>query len=76
MENILANFLTTNSITINTQNGPSVNSYGADGYSGSDKDFVQIGFTYQIHDVPEPSTLAVFALGLMGLASRKFKKQA
>ena len=26
--------------------------------------------------IPEPSTLAVFALGLMGLASRKFKKQA
>ncbi|MEP4889230.1 MAG: PEP-CTERM sorting domain-containing protein [Aliiglaciecola sp.] len=27
-------------------------------------------------EVPEPSTLAVFALGLIGLASRKFKKQA
>ncbi len=27
-------------------------------------------------DVPEPSTLAIFALGLMGLASRRFKKQA
>ncbi len=26
-------------------------------------------------EVPEPSTLVVFALGLMGLASRKFKKQ-
>jgi len=26
--------------------------------------------------VPEPSTLAIFALGLMGLASRRFKKQA
>ena len=26
-------------------------------------------------DVPEPSTLAVFALGLIGLASRRFKKQ-
>lgn len=25
--------------------------------------------------VPEPSTLAIFALGLMGLASRRFKKQ-
>ena len=27
-------------------------------------------------DVPEPSTLAIFALGLMGLVSRRFKKQA
>lgn len=26
--------------------------------------------------VPEPSTLVVFALGIMGLASRQFKKQA
>ncbi|MFT5312448.1 MAG: hypothetical protein ACI8Z9_000926 [Paraglaciecola sp.] len=26
--------------------------------------------------VPEPSTLAIFALGLMGLASRRFKKHA
>jgi hypothetical protein len=26
--------------------------------------------------VPEPSTLAIFALGIMGLASRRFKKQA
>jgi len=30
----------------------------------------------RVTDVPEPSTLAMFALGLMGLASRKFKKQA
>ena len=27
-------------------------------------------------DVPEPSTLAIFVLSIMGLASRKFKKQA
>lgn len=27
-------------------------------------------------DVPEPSAIAIFALGLMGLASRKFKKKA
>jgi hypothetical protein len=26
-------------------------------------------------DVPEPSTLAIFALGMIGLASRRFKKQ-
>jgi hypothetical protein len=29
-----------------------------------------------VTDVPEPSTLAIFALGMMGLASRKFKKNA
>lgn len=27
------------------------------------------------YDVPEPSTLAIFALGIMGLAARRFKKQ-
>lgn len=32
--------------------------------------------SFETVDVPEPSTLAVFTLGLMGLASRKFKKQA
>jgi hypothetical protein len=32
--------------------------------------------TSGVAEVPEPSTLAIFALGLMGLASRKFKKQA
>lgn len=30
---------------------------------------------YKAAEVPEPSTLAIFALGLMGLASRRFKKQ-
>ena len=29
-----------------------------------------------VTDVPEPTTLAIFALGLMGLASRRFKKQS
>ena len=28
------------------------------------------------HPVPEPSTLAIFALGMFGLASRRFKKQS
>lgn len=32
--------------------------------------------TLESVSVPEPSTLAIFALGLMGLASRRFKKQA
>lgn len=34
------------------------------------------GATLSATDVPEPSTLAIFALGMMGLASRKFKKKA
>jgi hypothetical protein len=29
-----------------------------------------------ISNVPEPSTLAIFVLGIMGLASRRFKKQS
>jgi hypothetical protein len=28
------------------------------------------------HEVPEPTTLAIFTLGLMGLAVRRFKKQS
>ncbi len=38
--------------------------------------FDNIKISQEISEVPEPSTLAVFALGLMGLASRKFTKQA
>lgn len=30
--------------------------------------------TAQINSVPEPSTIAIFALGIMGLASRRLKK--
>lgn len=30
----------------------------------------------KLSEVPEPSTLAVFTLGLMALASRRFRKQA
>ncbi|MFT5298150.1 MAG: hypothetical protein ACI9VT_002592 [Psychroserpens sp.] len=32
--------------------------------------------SFDVAAVPEPSTLAVFALGLMGFASRRFKKQS
>jgi hypothetical protein len=31
---------------------------------------------FRVNQVPEPSTLAIFALGLMGLASRRFMKKS
>ena len=37
---------------------------------------IQLVLTTGSVDVPEPSTLSLFALALMGLVSRKFKKQA
>lgn len=36
--------------------------------------FIQASSFSDSNDIPEPSTLAIFALGLMGLASRRFKK--
>jgi len=38
--------------------------------------FVMIKDDTQTNSVPEPSTLAIFALGMIGLASRRFKKQS
>ena len=35
----------------------------------------EINWVSSAASVPEPSTLAIFALGIMGLASRRFKKQ-
>ncbi len=36
---------------------------------------MEVAFEQETTDVPEPSTLAIFALGIIGLASRRFKKQ-
>ena len=37
----------------------------------------QLAVKYEpTQEVPEPSTLAIFALGMIGLASRRFKKQS
>ena len=38
--------------------------------------WVQPSIQSSIQEVPEPSTLAIFALGLIGLASRRFKKKS
>ena len=44
-------------------------------YTGS-FDFTGRSATFQITtSIPEPSTLAIFALGIIGLAARRFKKQ-
>ena len=43
-------------------------------YSGFEEDTCQSGCGGSTVDVPEPSTLAIFALGVIGLASRRFKK--
>jgi hypothetical protein len=44
---------------------------GSASYGGSIIDDIQLSYS----QVPEPSTLAIFALGLIGLASRRFKQQ-
>jgi hypothetical protein len=44
------------------------------GTDGNDADFYRFEVNSVAQDVPEPSTLAIFALGMIGLASRRFKK--
>lgn len=39
-------------------------------------DQLAVKYEPSVESVPEPSTLAVFALGILGLASRRFKKQS
>jgi hypothetical protein len=46
-------------------------------YNYSQSQVRYTGFTEEVsQSVPEPSTLAILALGLMGLASRRFKKRS
>jgi len=49
--------------------------YGAGWQGGSDESYAleNISISTNGVDVPEPSTLAIFALGVLGLASRRFK---
>jgi len=44
--------------------------------SNSTTAFQKVVFRASAEEVPEPSTLAIFALGMIGLASRRFKKQS
>jgi PEP-CTERM motif len=60
-------------VEINTTTGTS--SIIAD-LSSYDWDIRGMTFRNPTVDVPEPSTLAIFALGMIGLASRRFKKQS
>ncbi len=60
-----------------------VNQYVGGGYSISAAAYTFIGTALyrttsngNSNEVPEPSTLAIFAIGIMGLASRRFKKQS
>jgi len=46
------------------------------GDGGDDIGYDDILFASKRTEVPEPSTLAIFALGMIGLASRRFKKQS
>jgi hypothetical protein len=43
---------------------------------GTSNSSIGTHLTRRSQDVPEPSTLAIFALGMIGLASRRFKKQS
>jgi hypothetical protein len=47
--------------------------YLALGYDAQENGAIPVATT-SITSVPEPSTLAIFALSIMGLASRRFKK--
>jgi hypothetical protein len=46
------------------------------GFDNPVSDWARLEADANSTDVPEPSTLAIFALGMIGLASRRFKKQS
>ncbi|WP_019025650.1 PEP-CTERM sorting domain-containing protein [Colwellia piezophila] len=61
--------ITTNFITLsNFPDGNCCNAYGI-------SEINIMGERVDIDQIPEPSTLAIFALGIMGLASHRLKKQ-
>jgi hypothetical protein len=50
-----------------------VSSYGATGQQNMLKGRIDTSYSAMLMKVPEPSTLAIFALGVMGLVSRRLK---
>jgi hypothetical protein len=72
-DNITYMWLSGQNLNSTVLNHDGVNS-SPDSYSNS-MSFLVYRDLNQVTDVPEPSTLAIFALGIMGLASRRFKKQ-
>jgi hypothetical protein len=51
-------------------------SYPSNTSSSNQVKYLNASFQFTTVQVPEPSTLAIFGLALMGLASRRFKKQS
>jgi len=51
-------------------------SNGLFGWNSAPQATLTLTFDETTTPVPEPSTLAIFALGMIGLASRRFKKQS
>jgi hypothetical protein len=67
-----------NDLSVDTNVGTEF--FGYNPYTSNDNEaFGQGTATFSVVgpvDVPEPTTLAIFALGMIGLASRRFKKQS
>tara|TARA_R110001599_G_scaffold334602_1_gene550980 strand:- start:252 stop:896 length:645 start_codon:yes stop_codon:yes gene_type:complete len=55
---------------------PYVSGVAFNGTVGSTSGDLTLAINGSTTSVPEPSTLAIFALGMIGLASRRFKKQS
>jgi hypothetical protein len=81
----LINYLDTNVTVLNSyyvnwhHKGYSGEAEGFSSVRVLDSSFYRLTLNYEYEErvaVPEPSTLAIFALGMIGLASRRFKKQS
>ena len=74
--------LTSHSVLVNRSeldffNTPTTLDFGfVVGGGGHSLSVSNVALTVTSTNVPEPSTLAIFAFAMIGLASRKFKKQS